>query len=73
MNGKSVDHMFKLHLDDSINSLRRLKEKIFEKIGKMNFEKSKIYNHKGLEVDDNDIQYLENNDSLYLSPDGIYY
>jgi hypothetical protein len=70
INGKPVDHMFKVHLDESINSLRRLKEKISDKIGKFNYERSKIYNYKGLELDDNDIQYLENHDSLYISLDG---
>ena len=65
--------MFKLNIDDSINSLRRLKEKILEKMNKIHHsEKSKLYNYKGFEIDDNDIQYINNNESLYLSLDGIY-
>jgi hypothetical protein len=64
--------MFKIQLDDSVNSLRRLKERALEKLHKINYaDRAKINNYKGFEIDDNDIQYLNDNDSLYLSLDGI--
>jgi hypothetical protein len=66
--------MFKITIDENINSLRRLKDKINEKLNR-SMERTKVYNYKGLELDDNDIEYLKHNDSLYLSLDGniIFY
>jgi hypothetical protein len=34
-------------------------------------DKMKIYNYKGLEIDDADIEYLKDNQYLYVSFDGI--
>jgi hypothetical protein len=63
--------MFKTYLDDSINSLKRLTYKLLDKIGRTSYiDKAKLYNYKGLEIDDNDIQYIKNNECIYLSPDG---
>jgi hypothetical protein len=73
LNGKPIDQMFRITIDESIDSLKRLKHKIFEHINKSNSDKSKIYNYKGLEIDDNDIQYFKNDESIYFSPDGKYF
>jgi len=58
-------------LNQSVNSLKRLKDCIIANISKVPSDKIRIYNHKGIEIDDADIIYLVNNQTLYVSVDGI--
>ena len=70
-NGKKYDKMFEMYLSSSINSLRRLKDTILSII-KVNIqtEKLRIFNYKGIEIDDADIDYLSNGQYIYISLDG---
>lgn len=38
---------------------------------KMNTEKVKIYNYKGIEIDDADVEYLKDQQVLYLAINSI--
>jgi len=53
-----------------VNSLKRLKDSIIANISKVPSDKVRIFNHKGIEIDDADINYLHNNQILYVSLDG---
>ncbi len=71
LNGRSIDHAFKISIDYTIDTIRRLKDIILIRINKnYAYDRLSLFNKKGLELDDNDIQYLENNESIYLSLDG---
>ena len=61
----------KLDLQSTINSVRRLKETIAysKQLSRESIDKMKIYNHRGIEVDDIDISDLKN-DILYLDLNG---
>jgi len=50
--------------------LKRLKDSILAHISKVSSDKLRIFNHKGIEIDDADISYLLNNQLLYVSLDG---
>lgn len=39
---------------------------------KLSYEKIKIYDYKEIEIDDADIPFLNNKQTLYVSLDGIY-
>lgn len=71
-NGRKADYCFEIMLNQSVNSLKRLKDSIIAHISKVPSDKIRIYNHKGIEIDDADIIYLVNNQTLYVSVDGIY-
>ena len=65
-----MDHNLEIQINKNTNSIRRLKDKI---ANNLNFKSSalmKLYNHKGLEMDDADIDYLINNQVIYVSLDG---
>lgn len=70
-NGKGYDRSFKLTLPNSVNSLKRLKDTIINNINVYTTpSKLKIFNYKGIEIDDADIDYLTENQLLYISLDG---
>jgi serine/threonine protein kinase len=72
INGKDEESTFEIKISEDINTIKRLKDIIFyeKKISKSLYEKIKIYNHKGMEIDDFDVIDLSNNQILYLSLDG---
>ena len=52
--------------------MRRLKDCIILNLNnKFTYDKIKIYDYKEIELDDADINYLHNNQTLYVSFDGI--
>jgi calcium-dependent protein kinase len=70
-NSKKYDKSFDLTLPNSINSLKRLKDCILNNIKSQgNIDKIKIFNYKGIEIDEADIDYLGNGQMLFLSLDG---
>lgn len=72
-NGKKADSCFEIYINHTINSLRRLKDCIVANINnKIPSDKIKIYDYKEIEIDDADIAYLSNNQTLYVSLDGIF-
>ena len=71
VNGKNEKHIFSINLKQRINNLKKLKEYInLVKHFTKHFEKMKIFNEKGMEIDDTDIEHFTNNELLYLSIDG---
>ena len=70
-NAKKYDKSLELVLPRSVNSLKRLKDHINHNIKyNINFQKFRIFNYKGIEIDDSDIDYLKNNQLLFISLDG---
>lgn len=72
-NGKSYSKSFSLTLSYSTNSLKRLKDLILSNIKNVSSsasEKIKIFNYKGIEIDEVDIEYLGNDQLLFISLDG---
>ena len=70
INGKTEKSIFPLKITPKINTLKKLKEYInYEKNSSKNIEKIKIYNDKGMEIDDADVENLINNELLYISFD----
>lgn len=71
INGKKYDKSFLLQVSRSINSLRRLKDSILNHLkSNANPEKVKIFNYKGIEIDEADIDYLSDGQYFYVSLDG---
>lgn len=71
-NGKKADSCFEIYINHTINSLRRLKDCIVANLNnKIPSDRIKIYDYKEIEIDDADIAYLSNNQTLYVSLDGI--
>lgn len=70
-NGKKYDKSFSMYLSDSINSLKRLKDAIQQHL-KFHFshDKARIFNYKGIEIDEADIDYLTDGQFLFISLDG---
>jgi hypothetical protein len=62
--------MLKIKINPSINSLKRLKDAINYNIKDYKISNIKIYNHKGLEIDNADIDNLLNNQVIYVALDG---
>ena len=59
INGKTEKSIFPLKITPKINTLKKLKEYInYEKNSSKNIEKIKIYNDKGMEIDDADVENL---------------
>jgi len=55
----------------SIRSLNRLKNIIVKQLNlNVNIEQMIIFNYKGIEIDDADIEYLTHLQTLYISLDG---
>lgn len=71
INGKKYDKMFDLYITYSINTIKRLKDLILSNIRiNVNYDKVKIFNYKGIELDESDIDYINNGMILYVSLDG---
>lgn len=66
MNGKTVNDMIEIQLNSSINSLKRLKDMISSYI-KIKGDKMRLFNHRGLDLDESDIDYLNNSQVIYVS------
>lgn len=72
INGKKYDKSFQMYVSRSINSIRRLKDSILNKLKyNINPDKIKVFNYKGIEIDEADIDYLNNGQFLYVSLDGL--
>jgi hypothetical protein len=73
-NGKSADNCFIITITSTINSLKRLKDCILNHLDiQLSYEKIKIYDYKEIEIDDSDIIYLNDKQTLYVSLDGKKY
>jgi len=71
LNGKPASNSFQIEITSSINSYKRLKEQInFTGQLKKNVEQMRVFNEKGIEIDDADISSLHNKDVLYTSLNG---
>ena len=71
INGKNEESNFNLFILPETNTLRKLKDELFyeKKLNKSLYDKIKIFNHKGMEIDDIDVSDLTSNQVLYLSLD----
>lgn len=70
-NGKKYDKSIDVILSPSVNSLKRLKDSIITSLRlSINSEKLKIFNYKGIEIDEADIDYLLDGQVLFISLDG---
>ena len=59
--------MLEIKINSSIKSLKRLKDIIASSIKIKNVEKMRLFNHKGLDIDESDVEYLSNAQVLYVS------
>ena len=60
-------------MNETVNSLKRLKDCISQNLNqKFSYDKIKIYDYKEMELDDADIEYLQDNQTIYVSFDGKY-
>lgn len=64
--------VFEIKITNTVNSLKRLKDCILSHTGKCSLDKIRIFNNKGIEIDDADICYLSSDQILYVSLDGIF-
>jgi serine/threonine protein kinase len=70
-NGKKYDKSFNMYIPESINSLKRLRDAIQGYLKfQLNHDKLRIFNYKGIEIDEADIDYLSNGQLLFISLDG---
>ena len=69
-NGKQYNKSFEITLPKSVNSLRRLRDCIFSNLKTNYTDKLKIFNYKGIEIDEADIDYLGDGQLLFLSLEG---
>lgn len=70
MNGRKPEHIIKIKINPSINSLKRLKDTVTNNLKEFKITNLKIYNHRGLEIDDADIDNLVHNSVVYVSLEG---
>lgn len=77
INGKKYENLFRITISDSINSLKRLKDKVLSYISTYlsiktpsNSDKIRVFNYKGIEIDNADIDYLYEDQFLFISLDG---
>ena len=74
INGKPSDSQFKINYNkESITDLKRLKDQILSSYNfeiPINHNKMIIYNYKGIQIDDDEVPYLNENTILYISIDG---
>ena len=70
-NGKNVDSCFKIRVKNEINTISQLKELILFKRNKVNVtpDKVKLFNHKGLEMEDADLKLIKESPLIYISYD----
>ena len=70
INGKGKETLVNIYISSAINTLKRLKDEINSHIkNRFNLDKMIIFNSKGLEVDEVDIQYLKHGQVLFVSLD----
>ena len=70
-NGKKYEACFEIYINHTVNSLRRLKDFIVMNIkNKYSADRIKIYDYKEIELDDADINYLKDKQTIYVSFDG---
>lgn len=70
-NGKKYDKSFELQLPRSVTSIKRLKDFINSNLkSSINLERFRIFNYKGIEIDEADLDYFTEGQYLYISSDG---
>ena len=70
-NGRKPECVFEIYINETVNSLKRLKDCITQNLNqKFTYDKIKIYDYKEMELDDADIEYLQDNQTIYVSFDG---
>ena len=59
-------------ITSAVNTYKRVKEELItmENLSKDYFDKIKVYNHKGIEICDEDIGEFHNKDILFISLNG---
>ena len=71
VNGKTFDKSMTMKINNKVNSLRRLKDAIIDFVNKnIPHDKILIYNNKAILYDDADIEYINDNQILYVALDG---
>jgi len=71
VNGKTFDKSMTMKINSKVNSLRRLKDAIINFVNKnIPHDKILIYNNKAILYDDADIEYINDNQILYVALDG---
>ncbi len=72
LNGKKVDTTFVIYINQNVNTMKRLKDVIISALDypRQYIDRIIIYNYKGLEIDEIDLPYLNNDQILYVSLDG---
>ena len=70
-NGKHVDYCFKIKITPDINTISKLKELILFTKNKVNItpDKVRLFNHKGIELEDADLKLIKDSPLIYLSYD----
>jgi hypothetical protein len=60
-----------MEINNKINTLKRLKDAIINFLNKnIHYDKILLYNNKAILLDDADIEYITNDQILYISLDG---
>ncbi len=67
-----MDTTFEIYINQNVNTMKRLKDVIISALDypRQYIDRIIIYNYKGLEIDDVDLPYLNNDQTLYVSLDG---
>ncbi len=70
-NGKHADSCFKIEVTENINTIQKLKDLILFSKKSINSppEKIRLFNHKGIELDELDLPYLKDSPIIYISFD----
>ncbi len=70
-NGKHADSCFKIKITQDINTISKLKELILFTKNKVNYSQDKVrlFNHKGIELEDADLKLIKDSPLIYLSYD----
>lgn len=72
VNGKTVDYSQKILIKEKVETVQKFLS-LFVKQTKYNssiIDKGKIFNQKGVELDDNDIPYIKDQEIIFISLDG---
>ena len=70
-NGTQADSCFKIKITQDINTISKLKELILFTKNKVNYSQDKVrlFNHKGIELEDADLKLIKDSPLIYLSYD----
>ena len=70
-NGKHADSCFKIKITQDLNTISKLKELILFTKNKVNYSQDKVrlFNHKGIELEDADLKLIKDSPLIYLSYD----